>query len=447
VNALPAPARFLVWPAAGALLGLVVALVWPKQYEAKSTLFFAKPSLQNPLNAIPLAGLAPGSLGTTGAGTNVLGGQLFLPTVGTDAASVADILTSRSAALYAIEEHKSSLFRGEPDDEDIEEFLESVRTEVLQTGQLAVSFTWGDRRVSQAVLADLIAYADARSKELGKQFAAQTVRFLEEEFEKQRSRVRAKADELKAAVSADPLAASAVARDKFVEALLQSSVALDGLLAEAQAADAGLNQKIRAVVQARDAGEAGEPLTRALEDLHAAILQQRAKLEQAKAAVSPDSPEMKAVRAQLDASIKVYTEELDRITRAAQAGGLSLTLSDASDRAAKFAALRAAQRNLARMRDDALRIANLAIEQDRLLNELRREEAQLDAVLTDLTQARLAEEKAYVPFVVLDEPYAAEEPSFPLPGVFAAVGLFLGLIVTAWNYTRSLEREIVQTEV
>ncbi len=446
MNALPTPARFLVWPAAGALLGLVVALAWPKQYEAKSTLFFAKPSLQNPLNALPLAGLA-GSLRSAGAGTNVLGGQLFLPTVGTDAASIADILASRSAALHAIERHKPALFRDEPDDEDIEEFLESVKTEVLQTGQLAVSFAWGDRQASQAVLSDLIAYADERSKELGKQFAAQTVKFLEEEFERQRGRVRAKAEEVKAAVSSDSLAASAVAREKFVEALLQSSVELDGLLAEAQAADAALNQKIRAVVQARDAGDTGEPLTVALENLHAAILEQRTKLEQARAAVSPDSPEMKAVRAQLDASLKVYTEELDRIAEAAKVGALSLTLSDSAERAAKFAALRTAQRNLARMRDDALKIANLAIEQERLLNELRREEAQLDAALTDLTQARLAEDKAYVPFVVLDEPYASEEPSFPLPGVFAAVGLFLGLIVSVWNYTRSLEREIVQEEV
>ncbi|MEW5883466.1 MAG: hypothetical protein AB1725_04480 [Armatimonadota bacterium] len=447
MNALPTPARFLLWPAAGALLGLVVALAWPKQYEAKSTLFFAKPSLQNPLNALPLAGLAAGSLGSAGAGTSVLGGQLFLPTVGTDAASIADVLASRSAALHAIERHKSALFRDEPDDEDVEEFLESVKTEVLQTGQLAVSFTWGDRQASQAVLSDLIAYADERSKELGKQFAAKTVQFLEEEFEKQRMRVRAKAEEVKAAVSSDSLAASAVAREKFVEALLQSSVELDGLLAEAQAADAALNQKIRAVVQARDAGETGEPLTVALENLHAAILEQRAKLEQARAAVSPDSPEMQAVRAQLDASVKVYTEELDRIADAAQMGALSLTLSDSAERAAKFAALRAAQRNLARMRDDALKIANLAVEQGRLLNELRREEAQLDAALTDLTQARLAEEKAYVPFVVLDEPYASEEPSFPLPGVFAAVGVLLGLIVSVWNYTRSLEREIVQEEV
>lgn len=447
MKALPAPVRSLLWPAAGALLGLLVALVWPKQYEAKSTLFFAKPSLQNPLNALPSAGLAAGPLGTTGAGTNVLGGQLFLPTVGTDAASIADILASRSAALHAIEKHKSSLFQGEPDDEDIEEFLESVRTEVLQTGQLAVSFTWGDRHVSQAVLSDLIAYAEERSKELGKQFASQTVKFLEKAFEDQRKRVSAKAEELKGAVSSDPLAASAVARDKFVEALIQSSVALDGLLAEAQAADAALNEKIRAVMQARDAGATGEPLTKALEDLHAAILEQRAKLEQAKAAVSADSPEMKAVRAQLDASVEVYTEELDRIAQAARAGGLSLTLTDAAERAAKFAALREAQRSLARMRDEALKIASLAVEQGRLLNELRREEAQLDTALNDLTQARLAEQKAYVPFVVLDEPYAPEEPSFPLPGVFAAVGLFLGLIVAVWNYTRSLEREIAQPEV
>lgn len=429
------------------MLGLVVALVWPKQYEAKSTLFFAKPSLQNPLNAQPLAGLAAGSLGTTGPGTSVLGGQLFLPTVGTDAASIADILASRSAALHAIDNHKSALFDHEPDDEDIEDFLESVRTEVLQTGQLSVSFTWDDRRVCQAVLADLIAYADRRSKEFGRQFAAQTVKFLEAEFDKQRERVRAKAEEVKSAVSRDSLAASAVARDKFVEVLLQSSVELDGLLAEAQAADAALGEKILAVIQARDAGETGEPLTQALENLHSAILEQRTKLEQARAAVASDSPEMAAVRAQLDASLKVYTEELERIARAAQKGALSLTLSDSAERAAKFAALRVAQRNLARMRDDALKIANLAIDQERLLNELRREEAQLDAALNDLTQARLAEEKAYVPFVVLDEPYASEEPSFPLPGVFAAVGLLVGIAISVWNYTRALEHEIAQEEV
>ncbi|MER3413591.1 MAG: hypothetical protein C4341_05010 [Armatimonadota bacterium] len=440
MNSLTTTVRFLVWPVAGALLGLVVAFVWPKQYEAKSTLFFAKPSLQNPLNALPLGGL-------DAAGTNVLGGQLFLPTVGTDAASIADILASRSAALHAIERHKSALFNSEPDDEDIKEFLDSVRVEVLQTGQLSVSFTWGDRRVSQEVLADLIAYASERSKELGKQFAAQTVKFLEEEFEKQRGRVRAKAEEVKAAVSSDLLAASAVAREKFIEALVQSSVELDDLLAEAQAADAALNQKIRAVLQAREAGETGDPLTQTLKDLHAAILAQRTKLEEARAVVSLDSPEMKAVQSQLEASIKVYTEELDRIADAAQSGALSLTLSESAERAAKFAALRAAQRNLARMRDDALRIANLAIEQERLLNELKREEAQLDAMLADLTQARLAEEKAYEPFLVLDEAYASEEPSFPLPGVFAAVGLFIGLIVSVWNYTRALEREITQAEV
>lgn len=447
MNVLSTPVRFILWPAAGALLGLVIALVWPKQYEAKSTLFFAKPSLQNPLNALPLAGLAAGSLGTTGAGTSVLGGQLFLPTVGTEAASIADVLASRSAALYVIEKHKSSLFRDEPDDEDVEEFLESVRTEVLQTGQLAVSFTWDDRRLAQAVLKDLIAYAEVRSKELGREFTAQTVKFLEEAFDKQRARVRAKAEEVKAAVSSDSLAASAVARDKFVEALIQASTELDGLLAEAQAADAALSQKVRAVIQARDAGETGEPLTRALESLHAAILEQRTKLEQARAAVMPDSPEMQAVRAQLDASIQVYTQELERIARAAREGALSLTLADSAERAAKFAALRTAQRSLARMRDDALKIANLAIEQERLLNELKREEALLDTALTDLTQARLAEEKAYVPFLVLDEPYASEEPSFPLPGVFAAVGLLLGLIFSVWIYTRTLEREISQKEV
>ncbi len=437
--------QIIVAAGLGALLGWIVSLVWPKQFRAEATLLFAKPSGENALNASPILGALRGGA-SEGAGSNILGGQLYLPTVGTQAAVVSDIVTSRSAALSVIERHKQSLWNHEPDDEDIEDFMEEIRTEVTQSGQLAISFEWDDRTVAQAVLQDLMDYARTRSKDLSREFVEDALAFLETEVERQRKDVLAKAERVKEAVSQSPLAATAVARDKFVESLIKSTTDLNTLMAEARAADAALDQKIQAVVQARASGEEGEPLTKALEDLQKTILDQKAKMEAARETVAPDSPEMRSIRAQLDASIRVYTEELDRLAEAAKNGGTTLTLDDAAARAAKFASVQAAQGALRQLRQDAIEVANLAIEQQTLLKDLERAEATLDALYADLTQAKLAREKVYVPFVVLDPPYAPTEPSFPLPGIFAGAGLLLGLLVGMWLYTQSLRPQQEESE-
>jgi uncharacterized protein involved in exopolysaccharide biosynthesis len=379
-------------------------------------------------------------------GSDILGGQLYLPTVGTQAAVLSDIITSRSAALFVIQKHKQSLWDREPEDEDIEDFMEQIRTEVTQSGQLAVGFAWDDRAVAQAVLEDLVRYARDRSKELSREFAEDAVKFLEKEVERQRNTVLAQAEAVKQAVGRSPIAATAVARDKFVESLITSTTQLNALMAEARAADAALGQKMQAILRARAAGEKGEPLTAALADLQKSILDQKAKMEAARETVAPDSPEMRSIRAELDASIRVYIEELDRLAQAAQSGGTTLTLQDAASRASKFASVQAAQSALARLRQEAMQVANLAIEQQTLLNDLERAESALTSLYADLTQARLAREKVYLPFVVLDPPYAPTKPSFPLPGVFASAGLLLGLLVGIWIYTKSLQPAASQQE-
>lgn len=77
---------------------------------------------------------------------------------------------------------------------------------------------------------------------------------------------------------------------------------------------------------------------------------------------------------------------------------------------------------------------------------MERAEGQLDFMVSQLEQARIAEDKKFRSFVVLDPPAASERPYFPRRGIFTLAGLGLGFLISMFYVVKKLGAEVEQQD-
>ncbi|MCH8274625.1 MAG: hypothetical protein IH851_07535 [Armatimonadetes bacterium] len=426
------------WTASLALLAFVLAGVLPKTYESDAVLLFPLMGRSNPQTGRALLPPIP----QPREGALLLEGQIFLPTVGTSPNAVIEIVTSRAAAAEIAERNAGSLFGHSPDDRDIETMRKAIVYEVTESGYLRMGFRWRDRAVCVQVVSDLIAFAEGRVAEMGKEFASESLGFLREEVVRRQSDVGERMAELHAALQESPLALVAGNRAEFVGKLLDASAAMRSLEIDLTGLRASLDTTLQALRQALEEGAEGEAYTAVAAQLQSDVAQLKRRMEEAAGTLSSDSPEMSRLQHQFRSAADSYIEELERTVGAAESRSLSITLAEEAQRSGLLAKIRATRTALDRLRDENLELAGLEIEQRRLRRELERAERQLDLMVSQLALAQIAEEKRYKAFVIVDPPYAPERPYFPRRGLFTAAGLGAGFFLGMFLYIRRLSHEL-----
>ncbi len=414
------PLGYLAHAGVLAACAFLFATFYPPTYEAEATLVFPRGASANEVTQR----LNLGELLKPREGALVFGGLLFLPTLGTDAFSVQSVIRSRESLRLVARE----LLPGGFDDRDLKRINDAIDCEVLETGALAVRLRWKGRERTERALRLLLDRALEESKRLSSEFAGRSEQFLREQTERYRSDVYAIAARFADSVvkGGDAGLAASGGKDAIV-ALLQAQQALRTLEQETAGAQAGLEAAIRAVVASAETG--GEAFSEAAAALEARVTDARRRLHAAAALVAEGAPEHEALRAQFEATRKAYEEELDRIARAAQDRSLAATLDLAVLAASLESQLRTAEEQVRQMRDRALESARLAVDQAVLLQDLRMAERALGVVQTQWMLTRLAVEKEYQPFQLLDAAYASAVPYFPKRGVFTAAGAGFGLLL------------------
>lgn len=375
-------------------------------------------------------------------GAYLYNGQIMLPTVGTKPEAAIDIITSRAAAELVANKFADKLFGRKPDDDDLRDFTDAVRSEVTETGQLKLGFVWDDREAALEVLRELIAFAQQRTRELGKEFARETLSFLEEEVAAGRAEVEKKSLALRKALTQSQLSLAAGGRDKYVSELISASNTIRNLMVDIQASDASLDVTINAIRKSLKDGVQGEAYTETTRALRNQVLGLKQKMNLAQNTLAGDGPEQHRISATFAATSKTYIDELERIADAAENRSLAMTLDREASRASLMSRLSGMKQRIGELREDNMKLVALELQQRELSNDLNRAELQLDQAITQLATARLAESKTYAPFVVLDPVYVPEKPVFPRKGIFTLSGLALGFFLGMFLYVRRLGKEV-----
>lgn len=418
----------------GLVLGYLISWVLPAKYEARSVLLFPLRGRSDPQTGRALVSPFP----EPREGALLFEGQIFLPTLGTSPNSVIEILQSRSAGEKVLDKYGVKLFGRVPDDRDFERFSDALFVEVTETGYLRASFRWSSPDLAQAVLSELVAYASSRAEELARDFARDSLAFLEKEVSEAEREVARQAERLRKSLEHAPLAGEPGTREPFVSYALNMNTRWLELMADLRGTEAALDTTLRALRQAVQDKERGEAFTQIASQFQNQVAQYRMQLSLASRVLAGDSPELKRLREQLDSASKAYVEELERVVEHAQKGSLSLTLSLESKRAELRARLQATEKALRDTRKQALEHARAGLEQQILARELERAESRLDMVTKEYYQAKIAQTKQYKPFVIVDAPYASRVPVFPRKGVFALCGLGIGGVIGFFLYLRRL---------
>ncbi|MCW5945765.1 MAG: hypothetical protein KIT74_01900 [Fimbriimonadales bacterium] len=432
------PWLVLGWMAILGIAGFLLATVLPKKFEAQTALMFPQTSQADTNTGRAI--LSPFQRDREGA--SLMGGQIFLPTIGTSPNSLIDLLTSRSASEIVANKNSQELFGGPPTDRQIEELQEAIRFEVTENGNLKVFFSHSSRAVASKVVTDLLEYCDLRVRELTKEFAAESLDFLNEEVARRQSEVGERTEALSSALYRSPLGALTGAKDQLANALVQANATIRNLEVNLEGANAAISTAIGALRKARDAGAEGDAYSELMADLKVRVTDIKNRLNRASSELSETSPEMRRLRDELRAISKTYTDELDAMVEAAEKGSLSLTLSSETRRAEAIAQVRKMRSQVSRLRAEALELADLEIEHRLLTRDLERAESQLDLAVSQLAMARIAEQKRYKPFVILDPVFASDRPAFPKRGLFTAGGIGLGLLIGLFFYIRALGRAL-----
>lgn len=431
-----------LWTILTGAAGFVLATLWPKTYEATATLLFPQPGNMNPQTGRALLPLAQAQQ----PGAYLYGGQVVIPTVGMSPNSVIDILESRAAAVAVAGKYADSLFGGPPDDYDLEEFSDAALFQVTENGSLRVAFRWSDRELCENVAADLIEFAEKRSEEAGREFAAESLEYLEDQVVRARREVDAKAENLLNSVRKSPEALAAAGRVEAISALVEASSRLNLVEAEFAAAQARLSATLGALRRAADNGDFGDAFTESAKTLQSQVADLKLKVERTSAQVTVGSPDLRRLQSELAATSEAYVAELERVARAAMEKRLPLTTSVETERAALSAQIAATRRALKEMRDEQMTMASAEVEQRGLARDLERAEGQLDFMVSQLEQARIAEDKKFRSFVVLDPPAASERPYFPRRGIFTLAGLGLGFLISMFYVVKKLGAEVEQQD-
>ncbi len=428
----------LVWMFFLGLLAFVVASVLPKKFEAKTMLMFPQAGAADTNTGRAL--LSPFAADREGA--YLMSGQIFLPTIGTSPNSLIDLLISRAAAEEVATKNGQALFGAPPTSQQLEEFQESVRFEVTENGNLLVAFMHSDSGAAEKVVTDLLAYCDARVRDLTREFARDSLEFLGEEVVRRQSEVSRRSEALNTSFYSSPMAALTGARDRLAGEVITANAMLRQFEVNLDGANAAITAALKALRTARAEGVGGEAYSTLASTLKSQVAEARQKLNIAAFSVGDNSPEMRRLRDEFAAVTKTYLEELDATVRAAEQGALSITLDDERSRASTVAQVRRIRSQVSKLRADTLELADLEIEQRLLARDLERAEAQLDLASSQLAMARIAEEKRYKPFVVLDPVFASDRPVFPRRGLFTAGGIGLGLFIGLFFYIRTLGRSL-----
>ena len=429
----------VAWSLTLAVVGLIAALLIPKKFEAKSVLLFSEPGASNRDTGRAMVST---DMQEQRQGANIMNGQIVIPTVGTKPDAVIDIMTSRAAAQEIAGRHARELFGHKPDDDDLHDFIEQIRPEVTETGQLQLQFVGDDRAVATQILGELVEFAEKRTRDLGKQFAKESIGYLETEVTRQQREVVEKGKRVKEALTRSPLTLVANSRDKYVTELISSTNLIQSTMIELQAADASLNVTLSAIKKSIKSGVQGEAYTDTTRQLKAQIMGIKARMDLASKTLSTGSPEQQRIAASFSAASKTYTDELSRVEKEAENRTLSMTLDRESLRAAMMSRLSGMRERLTNLRKDNLQLVSMQLEQRQLTNDLDRAEQQLDFAISQLAIARFAENKTYAPFVVLDPPYSPERPVFPRKGIFTLCGLAAGFFLGMFLYIRRLSNDL-----
>ncbi|MEM4408742.1 MAG: hypothetical protein QXI19_08365, partial [Candidatus Caldarchaeum sp.] len=369
-------------------------------------------------------------------------GQIFLPTLGTSPNSIIEILQSRSAAEEILSRHGTKLFGRVPDGRDFERFADALSLEVTETGYLRASFRWSDPELGQAVLSDLVAYASMRAEELARDFAEDSLIFLEKEVSEAEKEVARHAERLRKVLERAPLVMPNSERESFVAHVLNVNARWLELMVDLRGTEAALDTTLHALRESAREGVQGEAFTQIASQFQNQVAQYRMQLSLASRVLAGDSPELKRLREQLDSAGRSYVEELERVVKHAQRGSLGFTLSLESRRADLRARLRATEQALRDLRQQSLEHARVGLDQMVLSRELERAESRLDMVVREYYQAKIAQTKQYKPFVVVDAPYASRVPVFPRRGIFALCGLGVGVMVGLFLFLRRLSEQL-----
>lgn len=422
----------------GLLLGYLVSWVLPAKYEARTVLLFPLRGRSDPQTGRALVSPFP----EPREGALLFEGQIFLPTLGTSPNSVIEIIQSRTTGQEVLKRYGRELFGRVPDDRDFERFSDSLSVEVTETGYLSASFRWSSPDLAQAVLSELVAIASSRAEELARDFARDSLVFLEKEVEEAEREVARQSERLRKSLEQSPLAVGMSAREPFVTYALNVNTRWMEIMADLRGTEAALDTTMRALRQSAKEGERGEAFTQIASQFQNQVAQYRMQLSLASRVLAGDSPELRRLRQQLDSAIKTYIEELERVAESAQQGSLGLTLSLESKRADLRARLQATEQALRDIRKQALEQAHAGLEQLMLSRELERAESRLDMVTKEYYQAKVAQTKQYKPFVIVDAPYAPRIPVFPRRGIFALCGLGVGFVVGFFVYLRRLSSQL-----
>jgi uncharacterized protein involved in exopolysaccharide biosynthesis len=420
-------------------LGLIAALIIPKQYEAKAVLLFSEPGASN--RDTGRAIVSP-SLTEKRQGAYLLNGQIVLPTVGTKPDAVIDIIQSRAAAREIAGKHGRQLYGRIPDDEDLRDFTDRIRPEVTETGQLLLSFTARNRQLALTIVQELVTFSERRTRELGREFVRESLKFLEDEVDSRRREVAQMSTLVKSAVSKSPLALVAGSRDRYVAEMVDATNTIQDAMIELNAQEASLNVTLGAIRKSLKEGVSGEAYTDSLQKLRGQVLEIKQKMDRASKTIAAGSPEQQRIAAEFSSTSKSYLDELQQMARAAEQRTLPLTLDREAARAALQARLAGMRNRMASLRNDNMKLVNMQFEQRELVNDLERAEEQLNLAIGQLSIARLAEKKVYAPFVVLDPPYSPAKPIFPRKGIFTLGGVAFGLFIGMFLYVRRLSREL-----
>jgi uncharacterized protein involved in exopolysaccharide biosynthesis len=422
-----------------ATVGLLFATFYPPKYEARASLLFPRPATASEMTQRATIG----ELRNPTLGARLLAGSLLLPTVGADPFSVQGVFRSKRCLEIGAE----VLFADGYDDLDLMRIDDALDMEVTDSGTLAVRFRWKGREKTGRAFDAMVRYVQQESRRLSREFAKDAADFLRKATEQERAKVDVLSSRLMESVAGEgEEGLAALAGKEAVLRLLQAEDALRALQIESAGAKGGLEEAIRGIVLA--SSEDGEAFSEAARVLQLRVIEARRRLLAAGDLVVGSTPETDQLGIEFRSAQRAYLNELERVERAAQDRSLAATLDQSVVVASLEEQIRVARQQVQQMATRAVEAAQLGIEQRVLLGDLRIQEQALAVVQNQWLLARLAVEKSYEPFELLDEPYVSDVPYFPRRGVFTAsaagAGLLLAILIHLMAVSRR-EAEVVDS--
>lgn len=420
-----------------ALLGFVFASVWPKTYEAKAVLVFPVPGQRSPESGrAVLPDFSPQ------LGAQLLGGLFYLPTMGATSNSVIDIINSRAALEAVMQKHGNALFGSSPDDYDFQTLSDQLSHEATENGNLVVSFRWQNREEASDVLKSILEFTENRVDAMNAEFASDALKFFEEEVESRRKIVSEKAEKLRIALQSSPLALGASNRLDYVSQLIKATSVMRDLESHLNAQTASLNTRLAAFRKAVEEGAEGDAFTSVSSKMQEELALLKRKLQEAEKTLASNAPEMQRLHASFQAASEAYVQELERVLNAAKHRSSPLTLEDEAKKSALMAQIQSTSKTIRELREENLLLVNMELEQRQLANDLALAEDQLKIAETQYSTVKLAEQRKYKPFVILDEPYASAYHVFPRRGIFTLGGMAFGLFLGMFFYVRRMSMDL-----